>query len=185
MAVKTFTDSTTLPASDINTYLNNGGLVYVSSTTIGSGVTSVTVSNAFSATYDSYRVTIVGAAFSTSNNAVAVRLGSSTTRADYYWGGFNVTLSSGVLASESANGTAEGLRIGYTSTNATSFSFDIHGPYLTIRTNYNATGFGEGNYVGNHSGYDNTATSYTDLVFRPGSGIVTGGTITVYGYRKA
>ena len=168
----------------IPTSATNGTVSADGDVTIGNAVSSVTVSGAFSALYDSYRVVVVGATFSTSNNAVAVRLGSSTTRTDYFWGGFNVTLSTGVLASESANGTAEGLRIGYTTTNATSFSFDIHGPFLAIRTNYNATGFGEGNYVGNHSGYDNTATSYSDLVFRPGSGTVTGGTIRVYGYRN-
>ena len=58
MAVKTFTTGEVLTASDTNTYLNNGGLVYISGTTVGTGVSSVTVSSAFSSTYDNYRVII-------------------------------------------------------------------------------------------------------------------------------
>lgn len=52
MAIKTFTTGEVLTASDTNTYLANSGLVFVKSQTIGSAVTSVTVSDAFSATYD-------------------------------------------------------------------------------------------------------------------------------------
>ena len=184
MAVKTFTTGEVLTAADTNTYLNNGGLVYVTEQTIGTAVASQQVTGCFSATYAAYRVVINGVTFSTANNACAVRLGTSTTRTDYYWGGYNVTLSTGVLAAESGNATAEGLRIGYTSTNATSFGFDLYGPFLAQRTNY-YSGFGEGNYVGMHSGYDNSAVSYADLVVRASSGTMTGGVIRVYGYRQA
>ena len=57
MAVKTFT-SATLSASDTNTYLANAGLVYVTSTTITAGASSVVVSNCFSSTYDRYKILI-------------------------------------------------------------------------------------------------------------------------------
>ena len=59
MAIKTFTTGELLTASDTNTYLANSGLVYVKSQTIGGvGVTSVDITNAFSATYDNYLVTV-------------------------------------------------------------------------------------------------------------------------------
>ena len=53
MAVKTFTTGEVLTASDTNTYLANAGLVYITSTSVGTGG-SLTVSNCFSATYNNY-----------------------------------------------------------------------------------------------------------------------------------
>ena len=66
MAVKTFTDSTTLPASDINTYLNNGGLVYITEASVTSGST-ISISNCFTSTYTNYR--IIGYNITTSGTA--------------------------------------------------------------------------------------------------------------------
>ena len=60
MAVYTFTQGEKVTTNLANTYMTNGGLVWISSTTVGSGVTTVTVSNAFSATYDSYRIVVRG-----------------------------------------------------------------------------------------------------------------------------
>ena len=67
MAVKTFTSST-LTASDTNTYLANAGLVYVTSVTGGTGVTTITVSNCFSSTYDAYRIVLTGGTASSSES---------------------------------------------------------------------------------------------------------------------
>jgi len=60
MAIKTFTTGEVLTASDTNTYLANSGLVFVSSTTIGTAVSSVTVSNCFSSTYTNYKIVAYG-----------------------------------------------------------------------------------------------------------------------------
>ena len=56
MAIKTFTTGEVLTASDTNTYLANAGLVYVTSVTVGTGVTTVSVSSCFTSTYDSYEI---------------------------------------------------------------------------------------------------------------------------------
>lgn len=53
MAIKTFTTGEVLTASDTNTYLANSGYVYLSKATF-SAVSSASISNAFSATYDRY-----------------------------------------------------------------------------------------------------------------------------------
>ena len=58
MAIKTFTTGEVLTAADTNTYLANSGLVYVKSQTIGSAVSSVNVTSAFSSTYDNYVITL-------------------------------------------------------------------------------------------------------------------------------
>jgi hypothetical protein len=60
MAIKTFTTGEVLTAADTNTYLANSGLVYVASTTVGTGVSSVTVSSAFNSTYDNYKIIYSG-----------------------------------------------------------------------------------------------------------------------------
>ena len=48
--------------------LGTSGLTLISSTTIGSAVSSVTVSNVFSSTYDNYLITVNGGAASTDMN---------------------------------------------------------------------------------------------------------------------
>jgi hypothetical protein len=62
----------------------DSGLTLVSATTIGTTVSSVTVSSAFSAAYDSYKIVVSGGAGSTSLNLL-MQLGASATA--YYFGG--------------------------------------------------------------------------------------------------
>ena len=77
MAVKTFTAGETATAADTNTYLANSGLVYIKEQTIGNGVGSVTVSNAFSATYDNYVININVTTSSASVGALKLSLDGS------------------------------------------------------------------------------------------------------------
>ena len=78
MAIKTFTAGEVLNASDTNTYLANSGLVYIKQQTIGNLVPSVTVTDAFSADYDNYRVIVTGGVGSAAQ-AINLRLGASAT----------------------------------------------------------------------------------------------------------
>ena len=57
------------------------GLVLISTTTIGTSVSTVTVSNAFSATYDNYKIILSGGVASGSA-AITIILGATTSR--YY-----------------------------------------------------------------------------------------------------
>ena len=87
MAVKTFTNEQ-LTASDTNTYLANAGLVYITSTTVGSAVSSVTVSNCFSSTYDHYRIIWGGGTCSNSGVSTYIKFGSAATAyygSQVYW----------------------------------------------------------------------------------------------------
>ena len=67
------------------------GIVLVSATTIGSGVASVTVSSAFSATYDNYYITVSGGVAST-QVSMGLTLGATTT--GYYWAGYQPSYTS-------------------------------------------------------------------------------------------
>lgn len=55
MAVKTFTTGEVLTAADTNTYLNNGGLVYIASGSPAANAT-INIDNVFTSTYRNYRI---------------------------------------------------------------------------------------------------------------------------------
>ena len=57
MAVKTFTTGEVLTAADTNTYLNNGGLVWIKTATVTNAADSGTAFRSiFTSTYDAYRI---------------------------------------------------------------------------------------------------------------------------------
>lgn len=57
MAIKSFTSGEVLTAADTNTYLNNGGLVYITGGT-ATNTAATNVDSVFSSTYDNYRVVL-------------------------------------------------------------------------------------------------------------------------------
>jgi len=54
MTIKTFTDNTTLPASDINEYLTNSGLVYVTSGSTTGVANTLAIASSFTTLYEHY-----------------------------------------------------------------------------------------------------------------------------------
>ena len=64
MAIKTFSSGEVLTASDTNTYLNNGGLVYIAGGS-ATNTSALDVNSVFSSTYDNYRVVLQTASRST------------------------------------------------------------------------------------------------------------------------
>ena len=181
MAIKTFTTGEVLTASDTNTYLANSGLVYVTSATVGTGVSSVTVSNAFSATYDRYLVTIDGIVGSAGGD-FRFQLGSAASQ---YYGIYNYQISTGTSNTFYQNATANAYIGGFDTIGDQSINFDIINPYKTVRTTWTGQAFGN-NYYFNFGYQLADTTSYTAFTISTGSATtLTGGTITVYGYRKA
>jgi len=179
MAIKTFTSGEVLTASDTNTYLANSGLVYIKEQTIGSAVASVTVTNAFSSTYDNYKIIVSGGAGSTAQ-AIALKLGASAT--GYYQGFQYVTYATGIGTNVGVNNGASWTYAGESSANMQTVNLDLLSPFNANFTRMG--GFYLGTVAGTVSGYHGVATSYTDFTLIV-AGTMTGGTITVYGYRKA
>lgn len=181
MAVKTFTDNTGLPASDINTYLANSGLVFVKQQTIGNGVASVTVTDAFSATYDNYRVLIIGYGAS---STVATRFQlSNSTSGTYATAGWIFQYSTASLVSESATAQTASLIGHCLSTGKTSAIIEVQSPFLSQVSTFTGATM-SASYGDDRRSYDSSTNSSTGFVFSPASGTLTGGIITVYGYRK-
>jgi hypothetical protein len=183
MAVKTFTTGEVLTAADTNTYLNNGGLVYIKSQTIGSAVSSVAVTSAFSADYDSYKIVLAGGS-SSATSVLKLTLGATAT--NYYYVLNYVSYGTTTPLADSANAATSYLYAGQMNSNGNYADIDLFGPYLAKYTQFrSAIPYGNGSYAGNSVGYLANTTSYTDFTLTCNTGTITGGTITVYGYRKA
>jgi hypothetical protein len=181
MAVKTFTTGELLTTSDTNTYLNNGGLVYVTSTTVGSAVSSVTISNCFSSTYDAYRIIIQG---NTATNLDWLKLTlSGSTGSTYAHSIFGNVWGSAATTTTSVNNAASSY-IGTHDTIHYSISLEIVDPFAAKQTSYYSQGASNA-YYSSCQGRDSNAASSTGFTLTPNAGTISGGTIAVYGYRKA
>ena len=60
-------------------FIGMSGLQLIKKQTIGSGVSSVIVTSAFSATYTNYLITVNDTAISTTNDSIAVQMRTGTT----------------------------------------------------------------------------------------------------------
>lgn len=184
MAVKTWASGEVLTASDLNTYAGNPGLVYVTQQTIGNAVSSVTVSNCFSATYDNYRIIVEGGVAST-NVWLRLQLGSITTN---YYGAFTGTnYTTTTYAGQNDNNGALFNYIGFGAANALTAIIDITSPFKSLRKFVSASNvfLSASNAYGTYTGELANATSASGFTLSPNTGTITGGTIRVYGYRQA
>jgi len=186
MAIKTFTTGEVLTASDTNTYLANSGLVFVAQTTVGSGVSTVNVESCFSATYDNYLISVANVNC-TNSGAVYFKLLSNTTptTAGFYSSTyfFQPGVSGGLGNGVFTNGAlCETLSIA--STGGGAGVFNVTSPFLARYTTVVSQGVAD-DYGRFCMAIHKASTSYNGLQILPPAGTFTGGTVTVYGYRKA
>ena len=182
MAIKTFTTGEVLTAADTNTYLANSGLVYVKSQTVGTGVTSVVVTNAFSSDYENYLVTYSGAT-NFLGEVLRIQLGATTT--GYYGNMMYANYASGAPASVGDSNTANWTHCSGGVNYFTNLQVTIMQPFASATTSISSP-YQDGSNAGQKTGWLNNSTSYTGFTLIVGNPYtITGGTITVYGYRKA
>lgn len=180
MAIKTFTTGEVLTASDTNTYLANSGLVYVKSQTIGSGVASVTVTDAFNSTYDAYKIVATNVSASSGGTA-SFALGGIGTG----WFG-NLVYSgfvSGAVLSSGYNNVANITHAAATNTLSLILNAEIINPFLA-KAKYFSSQFIDTTNAGNVVASNSQTTSATAFTITLVAGTLTGGQITVYGFRK-
>jgi hypothetical protein len=156
-----------------------GGLVLVSSSIIGTAVSSVVVSNAFSATYDNYKIIVSGGVASTSTS-LRLQLGASTSTYNYIYFGVNNSGTADIGRVTSASSFAES---GGLNTNYITANLDLINPFLTKYTQLIASVANSGPNGFNSFGFHGTETSYTGFTLTTATGTMTGGTIKVYGYK--
>jgi hypothetical protein len=155
------------------------GLRLIKKQTIGSAVSSVTVTGAFSSTYDNYQIMVAGGVASGSNylmlslGAVNTNYYSTLTSSIYNGGAF--------LSATTNNGIAYG-QAGWVSTQFISLDVNLLNPFLTKRTLIKGS-FAGVSVAGAMGGVQDSDTSFTAITITPQGGhTLTGGTIYVYVY---
>lgn len=195
MAVKSnFASGDVLTASDVNTYLTNGGLVYITQTLVSSGsATSISFNNCFSSTYDNYRILIDSFQPSIASRGLFMRMrvgGVDATSADGYWALPGIYVDgSGSNTSNSAQTFMDTGMFNSANTIAiNSGVYDVFNPYKTDRTYINATTMLYNSQIGSRTGVMewNPLTSYDGFtLYLSGTGNITTLRVRVYGYRNA
>ena len=165
--------------------VQSGGLVLVKTQTIGTTVTSVNVTSAFSTTYDRYLVTLSGGTCTT-NRALNMTLGATTT--GYYSSYLYVSYSSSTVVGYGSSNGSSFLDAGVVTSNGLSGRIELNNPFNSVRTEF--INFGAGLATNQQpiigGGFVDNATSYTDFTLTMAStGTMTGGTIRVYGYANS
>ena len=185
MAEQVFTAGQVLTAAQMSTLQTNSGLCFISSTTVGNAVTVAPIASCFSTTYDNYRIVYEGGVGS-QNAALSIQLGTTASAIYSYaavYQQYNATTPLGV----GAVGNTGWANVGRCSSTGNSLECDIYRPFLATNSGIRwastdylaATGF-----VLTGGGMLADTVSYTGFQIVPASGNITGGTVTVYGYRK-
>jgi len=161
--------------------LPSGSLTFISETTVGSAVSSVTVTGAFSATYDNYLIIFSKIDFSATNNVIMEL--NNATGSNYKYVLRGVTYAN-VANSQQSAGTSQGWTFAAGGIEA-DFSVQMHvySPFLTEVTAYTCE-FSGSAQTGTSGGVQNQAVSHTDFEIRS-TATMTGGTIRVYGYQNS
>jgi hypothetical protein len=158
-----------------------GGLTLVTSQVIGSAVASVTVTGAFSATYDNYLITVNSNTVSSGGVPINMRFGAVTS--GYKWSYSGTSYNSVAFLNGSASDTylsnvAVYIAAGYTA------SIEVLSPFLTQLTQVKSSTI-YSTSAASYLGIESSATSHTSFLLAPSSGTMTGGTIRVYGYANS
>jgi hypothetical protein len=177
-------DSKSYESYDGSSYvaLASGGLDLIKSQTVGSAVSSVVVSDVFSADYDNYKIVATGGVATLDGEFIKLQLGATTT--GYYQAMNQVTYANVGATRNVSNG--DSFAFGMTGLNGMFGNAELFLPFQTKRTSMNGilSSPATGGFYRVGSGFLNDATSYTAFTLIFANGTTTGGTIQVYGYRK-
>jgi hypothetical protein len=171
-----FTTGQVLTAAQMNAV----GLWLVKTQTVGTTVSSVSVTDAFSADYENYLITYTGGSSSSAVVPIDVQMNGSTNahfavlNYNGYAGG------SGVVAS---NNAVKWTHVGSSVGSVPNLFFSLQNPFLAKPTFLGGT-YADATNTGNINGVQTQAVSFTGFTINPTSGTFTGGTVRVYGYRK-
>jgi hypothetical protein len=149
--------------------------------TIGSAVSSVTVSGAFSSKYANYKIIINGGVGSTTTD-LTLKLGATVT--GYYTNVIFMSYNSNTVNGLGQTNQGSWAFAGAMTANSLHLNVDIFQPQTAKRTTYTAnhafSTLTTGLYVS--GGNLDNATQYTSFIIAPASGTMTGGVIKVFGY---
>lgn len=164
------------------TTTNPEALELIKVQTVGAAVSSVTVSDAFSALYDNYKIMYSGGTQSASSD-IWIQIGGSTTG---YYNVLAYALVTGTLTGAMTNNNFSYFPWigGGSAGQASHVNVEVMNPFLPMYTKIRNGSYQNDLNYGTCQGEHRIATSYSSFVLGPGTGTMTGGTIRVYGYRN-
>lgn len=145
-------------------------------------VSSVSVNNCFTSTYENYRVVMTATA--TSGGGINMRMragGTDNSSATSY--PYQVIFAVGTSVS-AGSGNSTLFEIGQIRTNLGSFVFEVSGPNLPNRTLVTQTGSDGAGQISWYSGVHTVASAFDGFTLSVPSGNMTG-SLRVYGYRNS
>ena len=169
-----------LTAADLNA---SSGLVLVKSQTISGTPTSVTITDAFSSTFQNYRIMGVGLDHNATGTEVEMELGSGGVHTSGYYGVISRYPYTGTISDTQYGGGAP-MAIGYTnaSIGAGTICVDFFGPYASVFTSW--AGYAASLRGMRVNGFYNSSASFTSVTFTCTVGLFIAGTFNVYGYNN-
>jgi hypothetical protein len=158
------------------------GLVLINTTTIGTTVSSVTVSGAFSSTYDDYLIRLSP---TVGSEPLSLVVSYGATATGYYSGTILRTYSNTDGSSATSNGASTGA--GRLTATGCAVAFEVSAPNLESNTITRMIFVAPetGGRSGTIAGFLDNTTQYTAFTLTTTVGTITGGTIRVYGYAKS
>lgn len=183
MTYPVFANGDALPASDMNAI----GLWLVKTQTIGTGVSSVSLSSVYTDNFENYKIVVSGIALSVAANTVNYRnrLISTDATTNYNWGMARIDLAASTVAA-SSGALTDRIAIGVGTGDKFGASFDVLMPKIathTIIPFISGINISTG-YAYSGAAMHQTSTAYDGFTIFPNSGTMTGGIIRVYGYRN-
>lgn len=187
MAVKTFTTGEVLTAADTNTYLNNGGLVYITSGAPSASAT-INIDGIFTSTYRNYRIVLRGVASTGTPVYLRYRAASATLTDNIYSNTFNNSNNSTAVAG-AARSDQYGLFPACYATYPSNLAIEFFNPQVTDYTTYTISGqypiSATDNGFGWWSGSNKVTTAVDGIQITTAAAPTLTLTYTVYGYRSA
>jgi 2-keto-3-deoxy-6-phosphogluconate aldolase len=182
MTFPSFSAGEILRATDMNAV----GMWLVKSQAVGTGVSSVTVTGAFSADYDNYRIVYDGG---TSNTNASLQLQLGATTSGYQYAVIYNQYSAPTPLGIGVTAGASFVEAGRAAINGCHLNADLFDPFLTKPTGFRSASMDflpTSGFIITGGGMLNNTTSYTAFTITPvgGGSTLTGGTIRVYGYKN-
>ncbi len=172
-----------LEAYNGTAWVGMSGLQLVKKQIIGSAVASVTVTGAFNANYDSYKIIVTGGVGSLSAGSLNLTLSGITT-AYSYTSIQNDTITPTTLVGSGSSTATSWLYAGGATTGGLSADITLHNPFAA-RAKFGSSAYTRavaGLSMGNAYYHHGSTSSISDFTLTATTGTLTGGTIYVYGF---
>jgi hypothetical protein len=181
MSYPVFASGDVLNASD----MNGVGLWLVKTQTVGSGVTTVTVTDAFNTNYDAYRIIYTGGTMSAATDMMFY-FGATPPANGYSESQTFVRYDTGGTGVSTVNNQPQWTFVGGGDTNGCFIQMDVYNPFNSgVRKYMTFSGLSATVFTVVGTGIFNNTSSFTSFTLDPsGAATMTGGTICVYGFKK-